>query len=100
MYTTAANGLGHPKCKNTDWFQEHEEEIQSLLAKKQKVHMQDLACDLQQNKSGFSPCQSYSSREDATNEKISYGPMLHNNNNDNGIDNNLQALRGPTWGNH
>ena len=27
-YTTAANVVGHPKCKNTDWFQEHDEEIQ------------------------------------------------------------------------
>ena len=39
MYTTAANVLGHLKCKNTDWFQEHDEEIQSLLTKKQKAHM-------------------------------------------------------------
>ena len=53
MYTTAANVLGHLKCKNTDWFQEHDEEIQSLLAKKQKAHMQYLACDLQQNKMTF-----------------------------------------------
>ena len=32
MYTTAANWLGHAKYKNTDWFQECDEEIQSLLA--------------------------------------------------------------------
>ena len=53
MYTKAANVLGHPKCKNTDWFQEHDEEIQSLLAKKQKAHMQYLASDSQQNKMAF-----------------------------------------------
>ena len=52
-HTTAADVLGHPKCKNTDWFQEHDEGIQSLLAKKQKVHMQYLACDWQQNKMAF-----------------------------------------------
>ena len=69
MYTTAANGLDHLKCKNTDWFQEHEEEIQSLLARKQKAHMQYLTCDLQQNKNGCSPCQSQSPREDPKNEK-------------------------------
>ena len=69
MYTTATNGLGHPKCKNTDWFQEHEREIQSLLAKRQKVHMQYLVYDLQQNKTGFPLCQSQSSTEDPTNEK-------------------------------
>ena len=46
-YTTAANVLDHPKCKNTDWFQEHGEEIQLLLAKKQKAHVQYLACDSQ-----------------------------------------------------
>ena len=50
MYTMTVNVLGHPKCKNTDWFQEHDKEIQSLLAKKQKAHMQYLACDSQQNK--------------------------------------------------
>ena len=33
-YTIAANVLGHPKHKNTDWFQEHDEEILSLLAEK------------------------------------------------------------------
>ena len=53
MYTTAANVLGHPKHKNTDWFQEHDEEIQSLLATKQKVHVQYLACDSQHNKMAF-----------------------------------------------
>ena len=52
-YTTAANVLGHLKCKNTKWFQEHDEKIQSLLAKKQKAHMQYLACDSQQNKMAF-----------------------------------------------
>ena len=53
MYTTAANVLGHLKCKNTDWFQEHDEEIQLLLAKKQKAHKQYLACDSQHNKMVF-----------------------------------------------
>ena len=67
MYTTATKGLVHPKCKNTERFQEHDEEIQSLLAKKQKAHKQYLACDLQQNKNGFFLCQSQSSREDHTN---------------------------------
>ena len=51
--TTAANVLGHPKCKNTDWFQEHDEEIQSLLAEKQKAHIQYLTCDSQHNKMAF-----------------------------------------------
>ena len=53
LYTTAANVLGHLKCKNTDWFQGHDEEIQLLLAKKQKAHMQYLACDSQHNKMVF-----------------------------------------------
>ena len=52
-YTTAANVLGHLKHKNTDWFQEHDEEVQSLLAEKQKAHMQYLACDSQHNKMAF-----------------------------------------------
>ena len=52
-YTTAADVLGHPERNNTDWFQEHDEEIQSLLAKKQKAHTQYLACDSQQNKMAF-----------------------------------------------
>ena len=52
-YTTAASVLGHLKHKNTDWLQEHDEEIQSLLAKKQKAHMQYLACDSQHNKMAF-----------------------------------------------
>ena len=52
-YTTVANVLGHPKCKNTDWFQEHDEENQSLIAEKQKAHMQYLACDSQHNKMAF-----------------------------------------------
>ena len=42
-YTTASDILGHQKCKNTHWFQEHDEEIQSLLTKKQKAHTQYLA---------------------------------------------------------
>ena len=52
-YTTAANVLGHLKHKNTDWFQEHDEEVQSLLAEKQKAHVQYLACDSQHNKMAF-----------------------------------------------
>ena len=49
-YTTADNVLGHLKHKNTDWLQEHDKEIHSLLAKKQKAHIQYLTCDSQQNK--------------------------------------------------
>ena len=52
-YTTAADILGHLKCKNMDWLQEPGEEIQSLLAREQKAHMQYLASDSQQNKMVF-----------------------------------------------
>ena len=68
-YTKVADVLGHLKCKNTDWFQEHDEEIQSLLAKKQKAHMQYLACDSQTKQNGFSPCQSQSPKEDPKDER-------------------------------
>ena len=37
MYTTAANVLGHPKCKNTDWFQEHGEESSHCLLRNRKI---------------------------------------------------------------
>ena len=96
MYTKATNGLGHPKVKIWTGSRNMRKRSSHCLLRNRrfKCKMWHVTCN--QTKMAFLPVRPAAQEKILQMNNILW-PNVHNNNNDNGIDNNLQALRGPTW---